>query len=378
MPSPAQPQQSNGSSAAGADRLRPWELRFSDLTIERAIGQGSYGRVFLARLHETPCAVKVLLSWQEGGGGNGGGNNGGASSNGDGSSIAVNGGSRSGSMAAAAAEQRQALTLSSPLLADLRREAGVMAALHHPNCVQLMGICADPAAIVTEYCPRGSLYDVLSAARRDPAAARQLTWARRLHLAMGAAQGMLHLHTRTPPVLHRDVKSPNILVDAAWRAKVCDLNLAKAAAGLSSQLSSAGALNPRWLAPEVLAGGSASRASDVFSFGVVLWELLTWRAPWSEVGGNPWQLAAGVIGGKRPELPPREELPGPDTAQFGGLDAYIALMQRCWAAEPAERPGFAEVVRQLRTLLTSATRSGTANSSSRGSSSVGVGGGGGE
>jgi serine/threonine protein kinase len=355
------PRQSNGA----AEQLKSWELRFSDLTLERAIGQGSYGRVFLARLHETPCAVKLLLSWQEGGGNGGGGNgNTGAFGGGNnaGGSAAVNGGG-DGSSAALAGEQRHTLTLSSPLLADLRREAGVMAALHHPNCVQLMGICADPAAIVTEYCPRGSLYDVLSTARRDPVAARQLTWTRRLHLAMGAAQGMLHLHTRTPPVLHRDIKSPNILVNAAWKAKVCDLNLAKAAAGLSSQLSSAGALNPRWLAPEVLAGGGASLASDVFSFGVVLWELLTWQAPWSEVGGNPWQLAAGVISGKRPAVPPREALPGPDTAQFGGLDAYIALMQRCWATDPAERPGFAEVVRQLRALLSAASRAGAASGS---------------
>ena len=79
--------------------------------------QGSYGRVYLARLHETPCAVKVLLGWQEGEGGQ--------------------------------PPERQALTLSSPLLADLHKEAGVMAALHHPNCVTLMGVCADPAAIVT-------------------------------------------------------------------------------------------------------------------------------------------------------------------------------------------------------------------------------------
>ena len=98
--------------------------------------QGSYGRVFLGRLHETPCAVKVLLGWQEGGG----------SGNGGDGDLANGGG---GSGATAMAEQRQTLTLSSPLLADLRREAGVMAALHHPNCVQLMGICADPAAIVT-------------------------------------------------------------------------------------------------------------------------------------------------------------------------------------------------------------------------------------
>lgn len=106
--------------------------------------QGSYGRVYLARLHETPCAVKVLLSWQEDGAGGTGGTGG---NGGNGAAVGANGGNAA--TAAATMEQRQTLTLSSPLLADLRREAGVMAALHHPNCVQLMGICADPAAIVT-------------------------------------------------------------------------------------------------------------------------------------------------------------------------------------------------------------------------------------
>lgn len=66
----------------------------------------------------------------------------------------------------------------------------------------------------------------------------------------------------------------------------------------------------------------------------------------------PWtQIGAKVVAGERLELPPREALPGPDTAGFTGLDAYCALIQECWAAQPEQRPGMAQVVRRLRGLL---------------------------
>lgn len=91
-----------------------------------------------------------------------------------------------------------------------------MARMRHPNIVSFMGLCAMPPCILTEYCPRGSVFDVL----RRPAATAELTWHRRLGMALDAARGLLYLHTLQPPVVHRDVKSPNLLVDAAWQVKV--------------------------------------------------------------------------------------------------------------------------------------------------------------
>lgn len=73
----------------------------------------------------------------------------------------------------------------------------------HPNVVNFLGICHDPPAILTEYCARGSLTEVLAAGRTDPAAAAQLTWARRLAMAVNAASGMLYLHSRPAPIVHR-------------------------------------------------------------------------------------------------------------------------------------------------------------------------------
>ena len=150
-----------------------------------------------------------------------------------------------------------------PVLQALQRECGMMASLRHPNVVLWLGVCYSPPAIITgacvrggrrlpsslclqpastlphpaslcltvclpslqpstpaEFCSRGSLCDVLRAASQNEAAAAALTWPRRLGLALDAARGMLALHTHSPPIVHRDLKSPNLLVDAAWRCKV--------------------------------------------------------------------------------------------------------------------------------------------------------------
>ena len=84
--------------------------------------------------------------------------------------------------------------------------------------------------------------------------------------ALDAAKGMLYLHAHSPPIIHRDLKSANLLVDKHWRVKVCDFNLSKLMEE-NSVMSSMAATNPRWLAPEILAGSGASMASDVYAFG---------------------------------------------------------------------------------------------------------------
>ncbi|EFN52530.1 hypothetical protein CHLNCDRAFT_13628, partial [Chlorella variabilis] len=148
------------------------------------------------------------------------------------------------------------------------------------------------------------------------------------------AKGMLCLHVHNPPILHRDLKSPNLLVDAAWRVKVCDFNLSKLLEESVRSSSAGGLLNPRWLAPEVLMGQNATAASDVFSFGTVLWELLTWQLPWE--GANLYQVRQAHLTHNGRHLLPDE---------FG---TYVALIQRCWAQDPSERPSFADIITELR------------------------------
>lgn len=82
-------------------------------------------------------------------------------------------------------------------------QVGVMAAIRHPNVVLFMGVCLEPACMVTEWCSRGSVYDILVKARKNPALGAQLDWPRRLSMALDAAKGMLQLHSHRPHILHR-------------------------------------------------------------------------------------------------------------------------------------------------------------------------------
>lgn len=324
-----QPRESGGSERASSSRgllsasvsqrrsglvdLQPWQLKYSELKMQRPLGEGSFGKVFLATWNETLVAVKVLLSADD------------AASKSNGSSI----------------------SLPPSVVDELHKEAGLMASLRHPNVVLFLGVCSSPPAVVTEYCSRGSLLDVLRAAHHVEQAAQQLTWVRRLSMALDAAKGMLCLHAHNPPIVHRDLKSPNLLVDAAWRVKVCDFNLSRLLEDTVRSSSAGGMLNPRWLAPEVLMGQPASAASDVFSFGTVLWELATWHLPWE--GTNLFQLVFTVSNGERLPIPAAHDLPGPD--QLTEYDSYVALIHRCWSQEPSDRPTFAEAITDLRAIL---------------------------
>lgn len=316
---PAAPDALSGSARSGSGPVelhtdaRLWEVQWPELSILRLIGHGSFGSVYLAEWHQIRVAVKVLVGKED-----------------------VN---------------RGQLELPEQVLRDLQAEVAMMSRMRHPNVVQFMGVVAAPPALITEYCSRGSLYDCLTAAHDQPEAAAQLTWRRRLCMAIDAGAGLLYLHCRN--IIHRGVKSPNLLVDEHLHVKVADFNLSKLLEGArpESSLTTGAATNPLWLAPEVLEGEKATKARDMYGFGMVLFELLTWRLPWSFAEMSPFKIGATIRQGGRPDVPPREALPGPDTAAWGGLDSYVCLMRECWAQQPQERPTFEEVVHRLRRLL---------------------------
>ncbi|KAK9807281.1 hypothetical protein WJX73_007482 [Symbiochloris irregularis] len=332
-----------GSLATGnfrAEAHSDWLVEFKDLQFVRLIGEGSIGRVHHGRWQETDVAIKTLNSLQhiqasmsaaehapddetmveE------------CTGDDDPPPIAVDSGFRSDEAA---------------VLRSLEREVSVMASIRHPNVVLFMGVCLQPACLVTEWCSRGSVYDILAKARKNPALAAQLEWPRRLAIALDAAKGMLQLHSHRPVILHRDLKSPNLVVDKHWRCKVTDFNLSRVMNN-TTVTSSVSANNPRWLAPEAIASQHFSKAADVYSFGVVLWELVTWQLPWDEFG--PFQIMVAVSEkGQRPDIP--EDLtqtPGGDSLAAPGL---IDLILRCWHQDPEERPGFDTIVTSLRNLL---------------------------
>lgn len=306
-----------GSVRSRYDDVSAYEIEFEALRMGKLVGEGSFGKCYKATWNETAVAVKVLVD-------------------------------------AASALDRKAndpeslARMAAPVLDKLADEAGLMASMRHPNIIQFMGIVSMPPCVVTEYCERGSLADVLKRARKaEPGAAEALGWRLRLGMAADAATGMLYLHARPQPIIHRDLKSPNLLVDRNWRVKVCDFNMSRIMEE-SGQGSSLAGTNPRWLAPELLTGESATTSSDVFAFGVVMWELLTWELPWMKE--NPWSVAHMVGNGGRLTIPARWDLPGHDTKDFQRLEEYLSLMQRCWAQNPYDRPGFSEIIQVLRAL----------------------------
>lgn len=157
------------------------------------------------------------------------------------------------------------------------------------------------------------------------------------------------------------------------RTQVGDFNLSRFLIKGSQFVQSSQLVNPRWCAPEVIEVGHYSKAADVYSFGIILWELLTWQQPWEQQGGprgvastvatgastathatglpmNNWQIMNFVKGALRPLVPPAADLPGgAPPPQL--LSEYVALMEACWHQDPAARPNFKTIIAKLRTLL---------------------------
>nr|GEW21784.1 serine/threonine-protein kinase CTR1-like [Tanacetum cinerariifolium] len=215
------------------------------------------------------------------------------------------------------------------------REVAIMRRLQHPNIVLFMGVVTQPPnlSIVTEYLPRGSLFRIL----HKPGPKKILDERHRLRMAFDVAKGMNYLHKRNPPIVHRDLKSPNLLVDKNYTVKVADFGLSRLKANtfLSSK-SAAG--TPQWMAPEVLNDEPSNEKSDVYSFGVILWELVTLQIPWIHLSAT--QVVAAV-GYKHKRL----EIPGDVNPQVA------ALIEACWAEEPWKRPSFTGIMESLRTLI---------------------------
>eukprot|EP00884_Botryococcus_braunii_P001862 jgi/Botrbrau1/11677/Bobra.0195s0008.1 len=297
----------------GVRRLRSsWVVQYQDLVVKRKIGKGSGGTVYLGSLRETDVAIKEMVGSRTT------------------ETIGV------ADFADSSALETSALT----------REVDILATLRHPNIVLFMGVCLSPPCLITEYCPQGSLLDVLQRAQSQPYTAAQLSWPRRLKMALHVAKGVLQLHTNVPTILHGDLKSGNILVDANWNCKIADFDRSFME-GLPSHLCNHGATNPTWLAPEVLNGGAHTKASDVYAFSLVLWELLTWKTAWDGLHAHQILIAV-MLRKERPEVP--ANLGALLGGTFPGMDQYLALMRECWKEDPTARPTFTDVIQTLRYL----------------------------
>ncbi|KAL8100430.1 hypothetical protein AgCh_032624 [Apium graveolens] len=262
------------------------EILWEDLTIGEQIGQGSCGTVYHGLWYGSDVAIKVF-SKQE---------------------------------------------YSDDVIFAFREEVALMKRLRHPNILLFMGAVSSPErlCIVTEFLPRGSLFRLLQKSTSQKSTSR-LDWRRRVHMALDIARGVNYLHRCSPPIVHRDLKSSNLLVDKSWNVKVGDFGLSRLKYGTYLETIT-GKGTPQWMAPEVL----RNEPSDE-NYGVVLWELATEKIPWEHL--NSMQVI-GAVGFMNQRL----EIPNDVDAR------WASIIESCFQSEPKNRPTFQELLERLKDL----------------------------
>ncbi|KAF7840568.1 serine/threonine-protein kinase HT1 [Senna tora] len=207
---------------------------------------------------------------------------------------------------------------------QFKSEVALLSRLFHPNIVQFIAACKKPPVycIITEYMSQGNLRMYLN--KKEP---YSLSTETILRLALDISRGMEYLHSQG--VIHRDLKSNNLLLNDEMRVKVADFGTSCLETRCRETKGNMGTY--RWMAPEMIKGKPYTRKVDVYSFGIVLWELTTSLLPFQ--GMTPVQAAFAVADkNERPPLPASCQ------------PALAHLIKRCWSANPSKRPDFSDIV----------------------------------
>ncbi|GAA0139710.1 hypothetical protein LIER_01201 [Lithospermum erythrorhizon] len=229
-------------------------------------------------------------------------------------------------------------------------EVDFLGQLHHPNLVKLIGYCIedDQRLLVYEFMTRGSLENHLFR-RTIP-----LPWLNRIKIALGAAKGLAFLHEGSEPVIYRDFKTSNILLDSEYNAKLSDFGLAKAGPqGDKTHVSTRVVGTYGYAAPEYVMTGHLTSKSDVYSFGVVLLEILTGRRSMDKKRPSGEQ---NLVTWARPYLAERRkinQLVDPRLElnySIKGVHKVSQLAHSCLSRDPKSRPSMDEVVKVLSLL----------------------------
>ncbi|XP_028194648.1 probable serine/threonine-protein kinase PBL28 isoform X3 [Glycine soja] len=239
---------------------------------------------------------------------------------------------------------------------EFRVEVDILSRLDHPNLVSLIGYCADGKHrfLVYEYMRKGNLQDHLNGIGE-----RNMDWPRRLQVALGAAKGLAYLHSSSDvgiPIVHRDFKSTNILLDDNFEAKISDFGLAKLMPeGQETHVTARVLGTFGYFDPEYTSTGKLTLQSDVYAFGVVLLELLTGRrAVDLNQGPNDQNLVLQV----RHILHDRKKLRkviDPEMARnsytIQSIVMFANLASRCVRTESNERPSIVECIKELLMII---------------------------
>ncbi|XP_039016965.1 serine/threonine-protein kinase EDR1-like isoform X1 [Hibiscus syriacus] len=256
-----------------------WNINFSELTVGTRVGIGSFGEVFRGVWNGTDVAIKVFLEQD----------------------------------------------LTEENMEDFCNEISILGRLRHPNVILFLGACTKPPqlSMITEYMEMGSLHFLIHLSGQK----NRLNWRKRLKMLRDICRGLMCIHRMK--IVHRDLKSANCLVNKHWTVKICDFGLSRIMNSRPMK-DSASAGTPEWMAPELIRNEPFSEKCDIFSLGVIMWELSTLNRPWE--GVPPKKVVYAVANeGSRLEIPE-----GP----------LSRLISDCWA-EPEERPSCEEILSRL-------------------------------
>eukprot|EP00005_Dracoamoeba_jomungandri_P014137 CAMPEP_0174277974 /NCGR_PEP_ID=MMETSP0439-20130205/61221_1 /TAXON_ID=0 /ORGANISM="Stereomyxa ramosa, Strain Chinc5" /LENGTH=1598 /DNA_ID=CAMNT_0015370339 /DNA_START=1040 /DNA_END=5837 /DNA_ORIENTATION=- len=220
---------------------------------------------------------------------------------------------------------------------EFRAEAWIMKLLRHPNIVQMAGITKKPRCLVTEFMKEGSLYDIM----QRPDVDEFFTWKLRMKVIVDIAKGVEFMHSLSPQIIHRDLKTLNVLMtslDPSKRivAKVADFGTCVASTSFIGRVVD----NPLWLAPEIMQGFEYSEKADIYSFAMIMYEILTRKLPFDEYDYRfVSKLEKQIEQGLRPTIPP-------ETTPF----EYADLMRESWQGDPAARPEAQQLRKRLQAM----------------------------
>eukprot|EP00170_Pyropia_yezoensis_P005904 contig_24048_g5922 len=273
-----------------------WAVDFKSLVFGPRIGAGGFGEVYKCKLDRTMVAAKTLQKVED--------------------------------------DDPHAV------MAEFMVEMKLMSMLEHPNVVTFLGACIHHPnlAIILEFMPGGSLYRAIHRRRRNNLGPFPLL--KTLWIAFGVAKGLDYLHSQYPVVIHRDCKSPNILLGTNVReVKITDFGLSRLR--VSSYVNTGPGGTPEWMAPELLRQDPFDEQSDVFSFGVILWELVMCEKPWRD--DHPMQVVFRVGSrGEKLQIPP----PSPTSPEVC-IPELREMIIACMRDEPSRRPKTPDLVRRL-------------------------------
>lgn len=238
-------------------------------------------------------------------------------------------------------DEDESRVLGAKLEKQFNREVTLLSRLRHPNVIKFVAACRKPPVfcVITEYLSEGSLRAHLHKLEHEH---NSLPLEKLITISLDIARGMEYIHSRG--VIHRDLKPENVLINADFRMKIADFGIACEEQSCDLLADDPGTY--RWMAPEMIKLKSYGRKVDVYSFGLILREMVTGAIPYEEM--TPIQAAFAVVNkNTRPPIP--DDCPA----------ALKALIELCWSLHPEKRPEFWQIIKVLEHFESSLVHDGT-------------------